>query len=67
MKIEDLEKTFQKHANEYEIRETEIRKQHETDFEVPYPYEYFNLPQALHTICKEIIELKNEIKSPRNT
>jgi hypothetical protein len=53
-KIEDLKEIFKKHSTEFE------EKYHDNPYK-DENYEYFNLSNALHVICKEINEIKRQI------
>lgn len=52
-RLDFLEKVFKEHSEEFE------KKYHENPYKDENA-EYFNLSNALHVICKEIISLKNE-------
>ncbi len=54
--IEQLEKTFKKHAEDY--IEYEKKRCEGTSVYI----ENFNISEALYVICKEINQLKREIK-----
>lgn len=50
--LEFLENIFKKHSEEFENKYQSNPHKDEN-------FEYFNLSNALHVICKEIIRLKN--------
>lgn len=63
--LEFLEKTFSKHAKEYEKERHETIEGYKKDYPgKPLPAalkEDFNIPSALLTICKELVSLKKQV------
>lgn len=59
--IEQLEKTFKEHAERFNQDINHQIKKFESQGE-KYPFEEFNVSEALHVICREINQLKSDLK-----
>lgn len=61
--IEQLEKTFREHSEQYEIDEKErfdkmLAQAIQINGQIPIE-QHFNISEALHVICREINQLKS--------
>lgn len=58
MTLDELIDTFRKHSEEALKQRKKDEDNHLDNYKEKLPYEFFNLPNALHIICKEIKLLK---------
>ncbi len=62
--IDWLAQRFEKHADEFDIREIELKEKYpERDNTLDWA---FNLPRALSSICKKIRDLENDTNTPKD-